>query len=100
VLPTAWWSRLLRCHDETLAVALAEGATPDAPSVRGLFDLIGGDMRTSMQRDFDAGRQLELAAIARPVVRGGLQHGIATPATAELVSLVEARLAERAISRG
>ena len=95
-----WSSRLLHCCDETLAVGRAVGATPDAPSVRGLFDAVGADMRTSMQKDFDAGRQLELDAIAGPVVRSGLQHGIATPATEELVSLVEARLAERAISRG
>jgi 2-dehydropantoate 2-reductase len=95
----AWYSRLLRCHEETLAVAHAEGATPD-PSVRGLFDVVGADMRSSMQRDFDAGRPLELAAIGGPVVRGGHHHRIATPVTEELVSLVEVRLAERArISR-
>jgi 2-dehydropantoate 2-reductase len=90
-----WHSRLLRCHDETLAVAHAEGATLDAPSIRRLFDLVGGDMRSSMQRDFDAGRPLELDAVAGPVLRGGRCHRIATPATEQLVSLVDARLAER-----
>ena len=48
-------------------------------------------MRTSMQKDFDAHRPLELDAIAGPIVRGGLRHRIATPATEELVRLIEAR---------
>jgi 2-dehydropantoate 2-reductase len=56
----------------------------------------GGEIRTSMQKDFDAGRPLELEAIAGPIVRGGRQHGIATPATEELVRLVESRLAAAA----
>jgi 2-dehydropantoate 2-reductase len=50
-------------------------------------------MRTSMQKDLDAGRPLELDAIAGPIVRGGRRHGVATPATEELVQLVEARQA-------
>jgi 2-dehydropantoate 2-reductase len=87
-----WRLRLASCHDETVAIALAEGATLDAPTVRRwLLEFPGGDMRTSMQKDFDAGRPLELDAIAGPIVRGGLRHGIATPATDELVRLVEAR---------
>ena len=57
----------------------------------------GGEMRTSMQKDFDSGRPLELDAIAGPIVRGGRPHGIATPATEDLVRLVEARLAASAV---
>jgi 2-dehydropantoate 2-reductase len=95
-----WASRLIRCHDETVAVGLAFGGSLDPPKLRRVFDSADGDLRTSMQKDFDAGRRLELDAIAGPVVRGGLQRGIATPATAELASFVEERLAERAISRG
>ena len=48
-------------------------------------------MRTSMQKDFDARRPLELDAIAGPIVRGGQRHRIATPAAEELVRLIEAR---------
>jgi len=48
-----------------------------------------------MQKDFETRRPLELDAIAGPIMRGGARHGIATPATAELVRLVEQRL-ERA----
>jgi 2-dehydropantoate 2-reductase len=54
-------------------------------------------MRTSMQKDLDAGRPLELDAIGGPIVRGGRRHRIPTPATDELVRLVEARLSSAAV---
>jgi ketopantoate reductase len=59
---------------------------------RGVFEFPAGEMRTSMQKEFDAGRPLELEAIAGAITRGGRQHRIQTPATEELVRLVEARL--------
>ena len=91
-----WQLRLLRCHDEAVAVGLAEGATLDAAELRRRFlGFSGGEMRTSMQKDFDAGRPLELDAIGGAIVRGGRAHGVPTPATEELVRLVEARLTIR-----
>jgi 2-dehydropantoate 2-reductase len=87
-----WLARLLSCHDEAVVVALAEGATLDPLELRRVFELPLGDMRTSMQKDFDAGRPLELDAIAGPIVRGGRRHGIATPATEQLIRLVESRV--------
>jgi 2-dehydropantoate 2-reductase len=84
-----WSARLLRCHDESVAVAIAEGASLDAAKLRTtLTAFAGGEMRTSMQKDFEAGRPLELDAIAGPIVRGGQRHAIATPATEELMHLV------------
>ncbi len=88
-----WCARLMRCHAEVVAVGCAESATLDPSALRRLLEVVGGDMRTSMQKDFDAGRPLELDAIAGPVVRGGRQHGLETSATEELVHLVEMRLA-------
>ena len=91
-----WRSRLERSHDEAVAVGLAAGATLDAAELSRRFaGFSGGEMRTSMQKDFDAGRPLELDAIGGAVVRGGLRYGIETPATRELIRLVEARLAVR-----
>jgi 2-dehydropantoate 2-reductase len=88
-----WQQRLMSCHDEAVTVALAEGANLDAPEMRNMFlGFEGGELRTSMQKDFDAGRPLELDAIAGPILRGGQRHGIATPVTQELMRLVEARL--------
>jgi 2-dehydropantoate 2-reductase len=90
-----WKGRLVRCHDETVAIGLAEGASLDVAGLRRLFlGFSGGEMRTSMQKDFEAGRPLELDAIAGPIVRGGKRHGIATSATEELVRLVHGRQAE------
>jgi 2-dehydropantoate 2-reductase len=89
-----WHRRLLDCHDEAVTVAVAEGAKLDPPRLRQtLLGLAGSEMRTSMQKDLDAGRPLELDAIAGPIVRGGQRHRIATPTTAELVRLVDAHVA-------
>ena len=88
----AWQRRLLDCHDEAVAIAVAEGAKLDPPRLRqALLAFAGAEMRTSMQKDLDAGRPLELDAIAGPIVRGGRRHRISTPTTEELVQLVEAR---------
>jgi 2-dehydropantoate 2-reductase len=89
----AWNARLMRCHDETVAVGTADGATLDREKLRRAIQFPGGDIRTSMQKDFEAGRPLELDAIAGPILRGGRRHGISTPLTEELVAHVEARLA-------
>jgi 2-dehydropantoate 2-reductase len=87
-----WHRRLLDCHDEAVSVAVAEGAKLDPRRLRqALLGFSGGEMRTSMQKDLDAGRPLELDAIAGPIVRGGRRHGVPTSATEELVRLVEAR---------
>jgi len=92
-----WHRRLLGCHDEAVAIAVAEGAPLDPPALRqALLGFTGGEMRTSMQKDFQAGRPLELDAIAGPILRGGGQHAIATPITEELVRAVEAGLAATA----
>jgi 2-dehydropantoate 2-reductase len=86
-----WKARLVHCHEEVVAVGIGEGASLEGPKLRRALDLPGGDVRTSMQKDFDAGRPLELDAIAGPIQRGGRLHGIATPMTDELVQLVKAR---------
>ena len=87
-----WNARLLGCHDEAADVAIAEGAKLDRPKLRrALLGFSGGEMRTSMQKDFDADRPLELDAIAGPIMRGGRRHHIATPATEELMRLIEVR---------
>jgi 2-dehydropantoate 2-reductase len=92
-----WKGLLMRCHDEAVAVGVAENASLNPPRLRRiLIEFRGGEMRTSMQKDFDAGRPLELEAIAGPIMRCGERHGIPTPVTEELVRLVEARLAASA----
>jgi 2-dehydropantoate 2-reductase len=87
-----WSERLFACHAEAMAVGAAEGATLDPESVGALLRHPLGEMRTSMQKDFDAGRPLELDAIGGPIVRAGQRHGLATPATEELIRLVRERV--------
>lgn len=85
-----------RARDESLAVALAEGAHVDTEALAQLSAAASDQMRSSMQRDLAAGRVLELDAIAGPVLRGGRRHGIATPAVEALVAQVDARVRGRA----
>jgi 2-dehydropantoate 2-reductase len=80
---------MLAATREVCAVAAAEGARLDAERViRSLLDL-PDHMRSSMQRDIEAGRQSELHAIAGPVLRCGREHGIPTPAVAELARRID-----------
>ena len=87
-----WSSRLIACHREAVAIGAAEGATLDGAALEALLQTPLGEFRTSMQKDFDAGRPLELDAIGGAIVRGGGRHGLPTPATEELIGLVERRL--------
>ena len=83
--------RFKACREEALAVARAEGATIDEAALVSLHDRAPDEMRSSMQKDVEGGREPELDAIAGPILRGGRRHGIPVPATGELVRLVESR---------
>lgn len=84
--------RYQACQDEALAVARAEGAQVDEPALRSLQASAPDGMRSSMQKDVDAGRPPELDAIAGPILRGGKRHTIPVPNTQQLVRSVEARI--------
>jgi 2-dehydropantoate 2-reductase len=45
-------------------------------------------MRSSMQKDLAAGRQLELDAIGGPIVRGGERYGINVSTTMNLIAVI------------
>jgi 2-dehydropantoate 2-reductase len=70
---------------EIAAVAQAEGAKVQADDVVAFFDGIPAGMRSSMQRDAEAGNRLELDAIGGAVVRAAGRHGIAVPVTSRYV---------------
>jgi 2-dehydropantoate 2-reductase len=87
-----WNGLLMQCHDEAVAVGLADKASLDPARLRRtLLEFRGDEMRTSMQKDFDAGRPLELDAIGGAIVRAGRRHEIGTPVTEELMRRVGAR---------
>lgn len=81
------------CRDEVCAIAAAEGAPQDIERLETLAAAAAWEMRSSMQKDIEAGREPELDAIGAAVVRAAARHGIAVPATAELIELVRRRVA-------
>ena len=78
---------------EVAAVARAEGAPADEDQVVAFFDGVPAGMRSSMQRDAEAGRPIELDAIGGAVVRAATRHGIAVPVTARYVDELRKRYA-------
>jgi 2-dehydropantoate 2-reductase len=76
---------------EVAAVARAEGAVGDDQQVLTFFDSLPAGMRSSMQRDAEAGRPMEPDAIGAAVVRRADRHGIAVPVTARYVGELRAR---------
>jgi len=84
--------QLRRLMQEAIREICAVAATEDAQLEPELFWQallnLPDQMRSSMQKDLSAGRQLELDAIAGAVLRRGVERGIPTPATAELVRRV------------
>lgn len=82
---------LLAVVNEMAAVARAEGAAGDPGPVIAALDALPPSMRSSMQRDAQAGRPTELDALGGAALRAAARHGIAMPVTARLVSELQAR---------
>lgn len=91
-----WRSLGEGCIREACAVAVAEGAKVDPEAVIPGVSAMPANMRSSMQKDVEQHKPPELDAIAGPILRCGLRHGIEVPATKKLVAMVQqrARLAE------
>lgn len=89
----AWKRKLISSVGEACAVANAGGAEVDAAQIQKILDGMPSFMRSSMQKDLAAGRQLELDAIGGPIVRGGEEHGIDVSTTAELIAAIRAKVA-------
>jgi 2-dehydropantoate 2-reductase len=87
VADPAWRARLEGCLREVAAVAGAEGVAFDAVAAMSRYEQIG-DLRSSMQKDREAGRPLELDAIGGAVLRAARRHGVDAPATQELVDRI------------
>ncbi|GAA2747018.1 hypothetical protein GCM10010440_41140 [Kitasatospora cinereorecta] len=71
---------------ETVAVARACGAPMSAEDVLRRYDAFPADSRSSMQRDAEAGRPLELDAIGGALLRAAGRHGVPVPSTGRLVT--------------
>jgi 2-dehydropantoate 2-reductase len=91
-----WKQKLTSAVAEACAVANASGAEIDAAHVQSIFASSHPAMRSSMQKDVAAERQLELDAIAGPIVRGGQRHAIAVATTVSLMAAIRARISSAA----
>jgi 2-dehydropantoate 2-reductase len=89
----AWKLKLTAAASEASAVANAGGAEIDARQVQGVFANSPPEMRSSMQKDLAARRQLELDAIVGPIVRGGERYGIDVSTTVRLMAEIQAKAA-------
>ncbi|MGW1174635.1 ketopantoate reductase family protein [Kitasatospora sp. NPDC002543] len=78
-------AELLAVLNEITAVARAVGAPADAQALLASFDRVPGAMKSSMQRDVEAGRPTELDAIGGAVLRAADAHAVAVPTIARLV---------------
>jgi 2-dehydropantoate 2-reductase len=93
---SAWKQKLASAVAEACAVANASGAEIDAAQIQASIDSSPPGMRSSMQKDVAAGRQLELDAIGGPIVRGGEKYGIDVSTTAGLMASIRARASDAA----
>jgi len=90
-----WEQKLSSAIAEACAVANASGAEIDAAQIRAVFDSMPPGMRSSMQKDLAAGRELELDAIGDPIVRGGERYGIDVSTTANLMAAIRSKTLPR-----
>ncbi len=89
VADAEWKHRLHSAIAEACAVAKASGAEIDKAKLQAVFESMPPGMRSSMQKDVAARRQLELDAIGGPIVRGGQRYGIDVPTTIELIEEIQ-----------
>ncbi|MFF4797132.1 ketopantoate reductase family protein [Streptomyces sp. NPDC001351] len=74
---------------ETAAVSRACGAPADPAQALARYDAFPPRTKSSMQRDAEAGRPLELDAIGGALLRAAARHGVPVPVTAEVVRELE-----------
>ncbi|MFE9447976.1 ketopantoate reductase family protein [Streptomyces sp. NPDC006739] len=78
---------------ETAAVSRACGAPADPAQALARYDAFPPAAKSSMQRDAEAGRALELDAIGGALLRAADRHGVPVPVTARLVRELRERTA-------
>ncbi|MET7972109.1 2-dehydropantoate 2-reductase [Streptomyces mirabilis] len=76
---------------ETAAVSRACGGPTDPAVALARYDAFPPDTKSSMQRDAEAGRPLELDAIGGALLRAADRHGVAVPVARGLVRELEGR---------
>jgi 2-dehydropantoate 2-reductase len=84
-------AELFAAAAEVAAVAEASGAELDLAGIEGFYLAVPAGMKSSMQRDAENGRPLELDAIGGAVLRAAAVHGVPVPVLTDLVLRLSAR---------
>lgn len=71
--------------EETAAISHASGGPADPAQALARYDSFPPGTKSSMQRDAEAGRPLELDAIGGALLRAADRHGVPAPVTSRLV---------------
>ncbi|MCX4701121.1 ketopantoate reductase family protein [Streptomyces sp. NBC_01373] len=82
---TKYREELTALVEETAEVSAACGGPADPAQALARYDSFPHGMKSSMQRDAEAGRPLELDAIGGALLRAAERHGVEAPVTARLV---------------
>jgi 2-dehydropantoate 2-reductase len=85
VADPAWRLRLEACVREAAAAAREEGVVLDPEAMIAQIESAPPGIRSSMQKDREAGRPTEIDAIGGSVLRAAARHGLDAPATQALV---------------
>ncbi|CAL9444339.1 hypothetical protein SUDANB15_02293 [Streptomyces sp. enrichment culture] len=82
---TAHREELTALVEETAAISHACGGPADPVRALARYDAFPAGTKSSMQRDAEAGRPLELDAIGGALLRAAQRHGVPAPVTARVV---------------
>lgn len=85
-----WRRRLEGCIREVAATARADGVALDADALIANIERMPPGLRSSMQKDREAGRPTEIDAIGGSVLRAAARHGLDAPTTQALVDGIRA----------
>ncbi len=85
-----WRRRLEGCVREVTAAARADGVVIDADALIAQIESAPPELRSSMQKDREAGKATEIDAIGGSVLRAAARHGLDAPTTRALVDGIRA----------
>ncbi|MFE2265765.1 ketopantoate reductase family protein [Streptomyces griseosporeus] len=83
---TTYRDELTALVEEAAAVSGACGGPADPAGALARYDAFPAQTKSSMLRDAEAGRPLELDAIGGALLRAAERHGVAVPVTSRLVA--------------
>jgi 2-dehydropantoate 2-reductase len=90
VADPSWQPRLRECVREVVAAARADGVDLDAEAAIARIESIQPGLRSSMQKDREAGKPTEVDAIGGAILRAAARRGLEAPATRALVDGIRA----------